>query len=136
MTSEQTGGCLCGAVRYRAKAEPLQVVHCHCGMCQKASGAPFQTWVAFRSADLAFTSGAPAHYQSSEIARRGYCARCGTPLTFQYLNRPEQLSVTVGSLDDPGRVRPERHYWTSRQVAWLKLDDGLPRLQEEESVDG
>ena len=44
---EWTGGCLCGAVRYRASADPLRVVSCHCGMCRRTSGAAFLTFVHF-----------------------------------------------------------------------------------------
>ena len=44
---EWTGGCLCGAVRYRATVDPIRVVNCHCGMCRRASGAAFLTHVHF-----------------------------------------------------------------------------------------
>ena len=40
-TATFEGGCLCGAVRYRAIAAPIRAVICHCSMCRKHSGAPF-----------------------------------------------------------------------------------------------
>ena len=39
------GGCLCGAVRYEIDGAGGGVSHCHCGMCRKASGAAFVTWI-------------------------------------------------------------------------------------------
>ncbi len=121
------GGCLCGAVRYRASAEPVRTSHCHCEMCRRHGGALFQTWVSFPSDRFAFVRGAPTVYASSDIAERGHCGRCGTPLTFQYLDRREDVSVSVGSLDRPNAITPTVHYWAKDMVSWLSIEDGLPR---------
>src|SRR6059036_1471774 len=32
--AETTGGCFCGAVRYRVRAATRDVGHCHCGICR------------------------------------------------------------------------------------------------------
>lgn len=121
------GGCLCGAVRYRATSASTDASHCHCQMCRRHGGTVFQTWVSFAADDLAFVEGAPQIYASSELAERGFCARCGTPLTFRYLATPGRLSVFVGSLDRPESVTPSVHHWGDEEVSWLRLDDGLPR---------
>ena len=65
-----TGGCLCGAVRYRATAAPLRAVSCHCAMCRRASGAAFLTFVHFPKEAFAWTEGAPTRYRSSANAER------------------------------------------------------------------
>jgi hypothetical protein len=39
------GGCHCGAVRYVASEDPITIINCHCGDCQKIAGAPFITGV-------------------------------------------------------------------------------------------
>ncbi len=121
-----TGGCLCGEVRYRAYGEALWVVHCHCRWCQRVSGAAFLTYVGFRTEDLEWTAGAPAIYRSSEGVARGFCARCGSSLTFE---RPARgnVDICVGSLDDPNAILPQEHIFTDHKRAWLHLDDGLPR---------
>ena len=66
---ERTGGCLCGAVRYRVTAEPLHATHCHCSMCRRASGAAFLTFATFPASALTWTEGEPAVYRSSPAAR-------------------------------------------------------------------
>ena len=121
------GGCLCGAVRYRAEGKPLVVEHCHCGMCRRASGAPFVTWAYFPAAKVAFTRGEPTRYRSSAKGVRGFCNRCGTPLTFAYVSDPDTLDLTVATFDRPEAVTPERHIWTSSRLPWLELADDLPR---------
>ena len=73
-----TGGCQCGAVRYRLDAAPTGTHICHCRMCQKASGGPFMASVLTSS--FVVTRGALSIFKSSDIAERGFCAACGTPL--------------------------------------------------------
>ena len=98
-----TGGCQCGAVRYELTARPRGASICHCRMCQKAGGAPFMAFTGgVRQEHFVFTRGEPAIYRSSEIAERGFCAFCGTPLTYRLIGR-DRISVTIGSLDQPGR---------------------------------
>ena len=132
MTSEiYEGGCLCGAVRYRAQGAPDHADHCHCEMCRRHGGVAFETWVSFPSDRLAWTKGAPKVYVSSDIAERGFCARCGSPLTFQYKERRNLMSVTLGSLDSPQDIAPEGHNWHDARISWLHLDEHLPRYDRE-----
>jgi len=123
-----TGGCLCGAVRYRAGADPMRVVNCHCGVCRKVSGAAFLTFVHFPLASFAWTTGEPTRYRSSADAERGFCAHCGSTLSMHEAVLDDRVQVTVGSLDEPGAVRPDDHVWTASQLGWLQLADALPRF--------
>ncbi|MEE8500971.1 MAG: GFA family protein [Kiloniellales bacterium] len=121
-----TGGCLCGEVRYRATGEAFWVAHCHCRWCQRASGAAFLTYVGFRTEDLEWVKGVPTIYKSSVQVERGFCARCGGTLSFARPSRAE-IGVCAGTLDNPQDLAPEAHIFTDHQLAWLHLDDGLPR---------
>lgn len=125
-----TGGCLCGAVRYRAQGAVGSVCHCHCSLCRRASGAPLVTWASFPRQGFAFTRGAPVLYKSSAQAERRFCGACGSPLTFWSAREPEWIDVTLATLDAPEALRPTHHIWTSRRLAWLHLDDGLPAYPE------
>ncbi len=45
MTRPQTGGCLCGAIRYEITGPPLVAYPCHCTACQRLTGSAFSSAV-------------------------------------------------------------------------------------------
>jgi hypothetical protein len=99
------GGCQCGCVRYELSGAPDHVSVCHCRMCRKASGGPIMAFARVRKAALSWTRGQPASFRSSSLVERQFCAACGTPLTYNLIEGPN-ISVTIGSLDDPEAARP------------------------------
>jgi hypothetical protein len=125
---EWTGGCLCGAVRYRATADPLRAVNCHCEMCRRHSGAAFLTFVHFPAGSFEWIGGTPTRYRSSKDAERGFCRSCGSTLSMHEEVLADRVQVTLGSLDTPDAVQPDDHVWTQSQIAWLRIDDELPRF--------
>jgi hypothetical protein len=130
---ELTGGCQCGAVRYRLLEAPSGASICHCRMCQKAFGSYFAPLAGVPPAKLEWTRGAPAIYRSSQAAERGFCAACGTPLTFHYVGS-NRISVSLGSLDDPSLAPPERAYGLESKLGFFAALDGLPGTRTEEDV--
>ena len=125
------GGCLCGAVRYHATGTAYGITHCHCRTCRRASGAPLVTWAGFDSDKFQFTAGQPATYASSKNVLRTFCSRCGTALTYQRLDLPDSIDVTLGSMDDPEQIKPEDHTWTENKLSWIVPDDHLPSYARE-----
>ncbi len=123
---EVTGGCLCGDVRYRARGDSRWMGHCHCVWCRRQSGAAFASFVCFDRDDVAYTTGAPTIYHASAEVERGFCVRCGSFLMMARPGRGE-VFLLAGSLDDPDALVPKEHIFTDHQVAWLRLDDRLPR---------
>jgi len=130
MTKALTGGCQCGAVRYRLDEAPRDANICHCRMCQKAGGAPFMAFAAVSRDKFAVTRGTITAFVSSEIAERGFCAGCGTPLTYMG-NDAGHISVTIGSLDDPNAVAPEIQLGVESEVRWLPAALALPTFSIE-----
>jgi hypothetical protein len=122
------GGCLCGAVRYRATSPPVRGVICHCSMCRRHSGAPALAFVHFRVEDFAWVGGEPTRYQSSAFAQRGFCAICGSTLSMHESVLADRVLIAAGSLDEPARVRIDDHVWTQNQLPWFRIDDRLPRF--------
>ena len=120
-----SGGCQCGAVRYRVTGG-LEAPHlCHCRMCQKAAGNYFMP-LAFAPGDrLVVTRGEPAWFRSSDPVRRGFCARCGTPLFFDTL-QSDGIAITLGSLDDPSAVPPASNDGIESAVAFHATLGHLP----------
>jgi hypothetical protein len=129
-----TGGCQCGAVRYALYAAPEGVHVCHCRMCQRAVGGPFAALAPVRKADFAWTNTQPNTFQSSSVAAREYCAACGTPLSFRYLDS-EWIDLTVGSFDDPNAFPPHHQYGTESTVDWFPTLHTLPVSRTEDSME-
>jgi len=123
--ADLTGGCQCGAMRYRLAGEPTGASVCHCRMCQKASGGPFMAFAGVRLDELVWTRGKPSVYASSTIAERGFCPDCGTPLTYRILGR-DRISVSLGSLDEPAAVAPAMQYGVESKLRWFDSISGLP----------
>lgn len=124
--TEHLGGCLCGAVRYRIVGTPDSSVLCHCAMCRRASGAPVVAWITVPADRFAYVEGRAAAYASSDHGRREFCSRCGSPLTFRSSRRPDEVDVTVGTLDRPEPFRPSRHIFVTSRLPWLRLEEVLP----------
>ena len=127
---ELTGGCVCGAVRFRVTAEPLVAYFCHCTMCQKRSGAPVSAGGTFPMEAFAFTKGKPKIIESLPGFVRQICGKCGSILGMRAKENPKLASVRLGCLDDPSSVTPEFHIFTSSQVSWCEIADDLPRYPE------
>ena len=120
-----TGGCQCGAVRYRADAVLDSAHICHCRMCQKAVGNVFAALIGIPRAAFTWTRGAPSLFQSSDPVIRGFCRDCGTPLLYDY-TASKHLNVTIGSLDNPAAFRPRMQFGTEARMLWFHDISRLP----------
>ena len=134
MSRTAEGGCLCGAVRFRADGAPSYVNFCHCRMCQKASGAPMMAWATYPAAKVDFPDAKPKRRRSSEIAERGFCPECGSALLWQRLGS-DTIDLSVAAFDDPNALAPSEHIWTESRVRWLTLTDHLPRYRQRKGGD-
>ena len=135
---DHDGGCMCGAVRYRVSGASTWRAVCYCESCTKASGGIAVAWAGFAAANFRLLKGSLALFESTPGVERGFCARCGTSLT--YLRDPAKLPdahgniyVTTRTLDDPAAYPPEEHVFYGERMAWLAVTDDLPhheRLNE------
>ncbi len=127
MSANETmsGGCQCGAVRYRAHRLNDDAHICHCRMCQKAVGGPFISLVSVENDSLSWTRGAATEFMSSGRTARGFCARCGTPLYMRDLDGTK-VFLTIGSLDEPDRVPPKKQIGNESRRTWFAGLHDLP----------
>jgi hypothetical protein len=116
---ELTGGCQCGAVRFRVERVGRGSI-CHCRMCQKQFGSFFAPLVTCFG--VTWTRGAPGWFQSSNLARRGFCAACGTPLAYE---ADGEMELAIGAFDNPVAVAPIEQVNPRDK---LPFTDGLPTL--------
>jgi len=108
----KTGGCLCGAVRYRVAGPLRDVVNCHCGQCRRVSGH-FAAFTASARAALTFTEDRGlAWYRSSDTVRRGFCRHCGATLFWDARGR-DYIAIAAGGLDAPSGLRTVADIFTA-----------------------
>jgi hypothetical protein len=111
---EKTGGCFCGAARFRARGEPLRVTICHCAWCQRRTGTAFGTEVVYESGqvEIAGTDIGRYRHVSDESGRWldiEFCRRCGANLGFTLEAAPGIRTLPAGAFDDPAWISPARH---------------------------
>lgn len=128
-----SGGCQCGAVRYRATAFLDSSHICHCRMCQKAVGNFFAALIGIPREAFEWTRGAPALFQSSDPVTRGFCRTCGTPLLYDYADS-KHLNVTTGSLDNPAQFPPQVQFGNEARMPWFGDLCSLPQEGTTEST--
>ena len=128
MSAPYTGGCLCGEVRWRAAAEPINVRLCHCRNCQRATGGPYFARALFNDADVE-RSGETTRWASSQRLHRLSCTRCGTPVFAEPQDGP-WIAVSLTTLDDAAALAPGSHIWVSSKLPWTLIDDGLPQFPQ------
>ncbi len=118
MSGGISGGCQCGAIRYRLSGPLLEPGLCHCRMCQKASGNLFMAMVGSMLEHFEVTRGEPGWFRSSAEFDRGFCANCGAPMFFRKIGG-KGIGVALGSLDNPAAIRPLAVYGTQSRMPWL-----------------
>ena len=129
-TTEATGSCLCGAVRYKVDGPLRPVIYCHCGQCRKTSGH-FVAASACDAASLHLVEDAGLRwYDSSPEAQRGFCSVCGGSLFW----RPRvggQVSIMAGTIDAPTGIRAIAHIFVDDASDYHDMADGLPRFADD-----
>ncbi len=129
-----TGGCLCGATRYRYEGEVGAANICHCADCRKVSGSAFGVSVPVDAAGLMILSGEPKGFttkgDSGREVTRYFCPECGSPLFTVPPLHPERRFIKAGSLDDPTVVKPARQTWLASKVSWALIDPDLPGFEK------
>ena len=123
-----TGGCQCGAVRFRVEGALGDASVCHCRMCQKAAGNFYLPLVSVRQAKLVWTRGEPKHFQSSNAASRGFCGDCGTPLTYE---APDGTALTIAAFDRPEGIVPTIQWGIEAKLPYV---DRIPQLPGEDTM--
>jgi hypothetical protein len=130
-----TGGCQCGAIRFRT-ADLFDNAHiCHCRMCQKAVGNYFAALVSTPKSELTWTRGTPARFRSSEHVERGFCGQCGTPLFYDPL-KSEDIGICIGAFDAPQSIKPISQDSIESRMPWFSEIGLIHEAGTSEEIDG
>ena len=132
MHEDLTGGCLCGAVRYRCRGAPESMGLCQCERCQRQSGSAFLIAVVYARNDVKL-EGEPLRVYSargsdgSELHRH-FCDTCGSAVMITLDRYPEIRSMMGGTVDDKSRLKPAFSLWCASAQPWLELPGGIEQF--------
>ena len=129
MTS-RTGRCLCGNVRYEFGGSILWAAHCHCKSCRRNTSSPVTTLFAVEKKRCKFLGDETGAYHSSPGVVRRFCKNCGTPVSYEWSERPDHIHLYAAGLDDSSGLSVERHDFWNERVPWLSIHDDLPKHEE------
>ena len=129
------GRCTCGAVRYRLRARPMIVHCCHCTWCQRESGSAFAVNAVIEASQVELLQGEPVRKTLPSASGKGQlfwrCADCGVTVWSNYPQAgPKIHFIRVGTLEEPARVPPDIHIYTSTKQPWVILPGGVRAVPE------
>ncbi|HEX7272479.1 MAG TPA: GFA family protein [Casimicrobiaceae bacterium] len=134
-TRQFDGGCTCRAVRYRMTSTPLFVHCCHCRWCQRETGASFALNAMIEADRVVLLEGNPEVIDTPSNSGKGQrisrCPTCHVALWSNYAGAGDAVRfVRVGTLDEPDRLPPDIHIFTSPKQPWVVLSPKMPAVAE------
>ena len=131
--TEFKGGCLCGAVRYAADAEPTFMANCHCMDCRKSSAAGHMSLFGL-PADKVELTGAMSEYSitadSGGTVTHSFCPTCGAQIHTRTTNSPDGVNIVAATLDDPAIFSPQVTVYASNATPWDPPKEGIPQFEK------
>jgi hypothetical protein len=129
-----SGGCACGAVRYRMTSAPMFVHCCHCRRCQRETGSAFAHNALIEADRVVLLQGEPETIDTPTDSGKGQkiirCPICHVAVWSNYMGAGEAIRfVRVGTLDDPDRLPPDIHIYTRSKQPWVVLPPGAPAVE-------
>lgn len=134
MSEAYKGGCACGAIHYEIADEPIFMNDCQCVTCQKKSGTGHGSYMTFPSKAKVTLNGKATLWDvaadNGNVKTCGFCPTCGSPVYLTFTFMPDFFTIHAGSLDDPGRYKPQAVTYTIRGHAWDRLDPALTKFEK------
>ena len=129
------GGCDCRAVRYRMTTKPMIVHCCHCRWCQRETGASFALNAMIEADRVHMLQGEVEVINTPTNSGKGQkiarCTTCKIAVWSNYAGAGDAVRfVRVGTLDEPDRLPPDIHIFTSSKQPWVVLAPGAPAVAE------
>jgi hypothetical protein len=129
------GGCTCRHVRYRLIGAPMIVHACHCRWCQRETGTVHALNAVYEAERVVHTGAEPEIIDTPSASGKGQkiarCPKCKVAIWSNY-SQSGALSrfVRVGTLDEPDRLPPDIHIYTSSKQPWVSLPSAAKAVSE------
>ena len=135
MSETHTGGCACGAVRYRVRGKPTIAQVCHCTFCQRRLASAFAIVASFPEDAIDVVQGqlVACEHRSDESKRwlrMSFCPKCGTTISHTAEVRPGLRSIAAGTFDEPDWFKIDRHIWVQSKRPWVTVPEGVASFQQ------
>lgn len=128
VTRQLSGGCLCGAVRYRVEDAFVYSANCDCSACRRATGAAFRSFAEIARQKLEVVAGADRLWVlGTDQANHTRCQDCGT-YVFAVVREGSFVRVNMGTLDQTPSIRPTEHIFVGSKAGWHTISDALPQF--------
>jgi hypothetical protein len=108
-------------MRFEAEGVSNWVAYCHCASCRHATGTPVAAYAGYPAEAVRFAAGRPAEFASSPGVSRGFCGRCGSPISFVGERWPGEVHLPLGSFDDSSDLVPTVQAHAEERLPWLHL---------------
>ena len=118
-----TGGCQCGRIRYRMRANPIVFYLCHCTECQRHTSSAFGESLRFKREDMDVDPGLVSVSRMSESGkeRQGwFCPDCGVRI-WHGTSGSAEINIKAGTLDDTSWLVPAGHISCSSKQPFMNI---------------
>jgi hypothetical protein len=134
MDESHSGGCACGAVRYRVRGKPIVATVCHCEFCRRRLASAFAVLASFPEEAIEITGHLAEYAHNSDESGRWlkmrFCPRCGTTVCHTSEFRPGACTIAAGTFDDPNWFAINRHIWTRSKLPWVAIPLGVEAFEK------
>ena len=124
--------CSCGQLSITTEGEPARIAMCHCLECQRRTGAVISNQARFSRGQVTIAGKSSSWNRKAESGNAltfYFCPVCGSPVYLSFAETPELIAVHAGSLDEPGRFRPQVLTYSVRGLAWDAIDSSLKAFE-------
>lgn len=136
---EFSGGCLCGAVRYKSTAEPIMSGHCHCEDCRRSSGTGHSSHMLLPEVAVTFSGKMTAYDRAADsgnLVSRNFCPTCGAAVFSRNAAMPGMIFLRASSLDNLEAFKPQMHVYAARAASWDQPASGVPSFAQMPPMEG
>ena len=133
MAQALTGGCLCGAVRYKVSGDQIFSGRCYCNDCRKTSGTGHNAVFAVPEPTVSIKGKLTDYTKpggSGQSITRRFCPVCGSKIASVAAAMPGMLLITAGTLDDPEKFVSQMSVFASRAPSWDRPPAGTLAFAE------